>query len=90
MVKFIAKKFSNQDQAQENHSNVKQNPWSKLVEEQPSQPPWKLHSAAHMLARTSEANDKTNRVYKIFILPIHGKEVATCLPILLTMQDSSP
>ena len=35
MVKFTAKNFANQPQAQENHSNVKQNPWSKLVEEQP-------------------------------------------------------
>ena len=90
MVRFTAKKVSKQRPRLGNYNNFKPKFWSKLAEEQPSRLPWKLHSVAHRPTKTSKANDKANRVCNIFISPIHGQEVTTCLPILLTMQGWSP
>ena len=89
-MKFIAKKVGKQRPNSGNYSNFKGKFWSKLAEEQPSRPPWKLHSATHRPARTSKANDKENRVCETFILPMHGHEVTTFPPIILTMQGSIP
>ena len=72
MVSFTAKKVYKQRPSSGNHKNVKQNPWSKQVEENPAWPPWKLHRAARRSAKTSKENDKENMVCKSFISPMHG------------------